>query len=108
MPRIVWVAGLLVLIAAAPVIADDPSFAITLKDNRFVPSEVPVPAGVKVKLVVRNDNAVASEFESTELHREKVVTPGGEITVFVGPLDPGSYEFFDDFHPQTRGHLVVK
>src|SRR5215472_16816672 len=108
MRRLLWLAALLVVAAAPSVFADDPSVAITLKDNRFVPSEVQVPAGVKVKLVVRNDNPVASEFESLELHREKVVTPGSQITVFVGPLDPGSYEFFDDFHPQTRGHLVVK
>jgi high-affinity iron transporter len=93
---------------AAPALADDPSFPIVLKNNQFVPSEVQIPAGVKVKLVVRNDNPTASEFESTQFHREKLVTPGQEITVFVGPLDPGSYEFFDDLHPETRGHLVVK
>jgi plastocyanin len=104
-----WIAALpIVLILASPAVADVPSFAITLKNNQFVPSEIQIPAGVKVKLVVRNDNATPSEFESSQLHREKIVTPGREITVFVGPLDPGSYEFFDDFHPQTRGHLIAK
>ena len=107
MRRIAWVTALLALTAASA-LADDPSFTITLKNNQFVPSEVQIPAGVKVKLVVRNENLITSEFESNQFHREKVVTPGQEITVFVGPLDPGSYEFFDDFHPQTRGHLVVK
>jgi Cupredoxin-like domain len=96
------------LLAATPALADDPTFSIVLKNNQFVPSEVSIPAGVKVKLVVRNENATPSEFESTQFHREKVVPPGQEITVFVGPLDLGSYEFFDDFHPETRGHLVVK
>jgi hypothetical protein len=100
--------GLLVLALAPPALADDPSFSIVLKNNQFVPSEVQIPAGVKVKLVVHNGNPIPSEFESTQLHREKVVPPGQEISVFVGPLDPGSYEFFDDFHPETRGHLVVK
>ena len=102
--------GVIFLLGAisAPALADDPSFLIVLKNNQFVPSEVQIPAGVKVKLVVRNDNPTASEFESTQFHREKLVTPGQEITVFVGPLDPGSYEFFDDLHPETRGHLVVK
>jgi plastocyanin len=100
--------ALLVVAVAAPALADDPSFSIVLKNNQFVPSEVQIPVGVKVKLVVRNDNATASEFESIQFHREKVVPPGQEITVFVGPLNPGSYEFFDDFHPQTRGHLVVR
>ena len=95
-------------LATTPALADDPTFSIVLKNNQFVPSEVQIPAGVKVKLVVRNENSTVSEFESTQFHREKVVSPGQEITVFVGPLDPGSYEFFDDFHPETRGHLVVK
>ena len=108
MSRAAGFVGLLVLAVSAPALADDPSFSIVLKNNQFVPSEVQIPTGVKVKLVVHNSNPTASEFESTQLHREKVVLPGQEITVFVGPLDPGSYEFFDDFHPETRGHLVVK
>jgi plastocyanin len=103
-----WILVVACALATAPALADDPTFSILMKNNQFVPSEVQIPAGVKVKLVVRNENSTASEFESTEFHREKVVPPGQEITVFVGPLDPGSYEFFDDFHPQTRGHLVVK
>ena len=81
---------------------------IDLKDHQFVPSEVPVPAGVKVKILVKNDQQATAEFESRVLHFEKIVTPGGQIAVFVGPLNPGSYEFYDDFHNATRGHLVVK
>ena len=100
--------GLLLLACAPTALADDPSFSIVLKNNQFVPSEVQIPAGVKVKLVVRNENPTPSEFESTQFHREKVVPPGQEIAVFVGPLKAGSYEFFDDFHPETRGHLMVK
>ena len=107
--RCVLGAPLFVLALAAPVFAQDvPSFSISLKNGQFVPSEVQIPAGVKVKLVVRNENSTTSEFESTQFHREKIVPPGQEITVFVGPLDQGSYEFFDDFHQETRGHLIVK
>jgi len=103
------VAVLLVVALAVPAFAQDvPTFYIALRNKQFVPSEVQIPAGVKVKLVVRNDNPTASEFESTQFHREKIVPPGQEITVFVGPLDAGSYEFFDDFHQETRGHLIVK
>ena len=102
------VIALLALAWATQALADDPSFPILMKNNQFVPSDVQVPAGVKVKLVVHNDNATVSEFESNQFHREKIVAPGQEITVYVGPLDPGSYEFYDDFHPQTRGHLIVK
>ena len=99
---------ILLLAVARPVLADEPIVMITLKDNQFVPSEVPVPAGVKVQLLIKNEMPVTAEFESTSLHREKIVTGGGQITVYVGPLDPGSYEFFDDFHNSTRGHLIAK
>jgi hypothetical protein len=98
----------LALVLTAPALADDPVVTITLKDHQFTPSEVPVPAGVKVQLLIKNDQPQAAEFESHSLHREKVVTPGGQITLPIGPLDPGSYEFFDDFHNSTRGHLVAK
>ena len=101
-------AAALVFAAAIPALADDPIVTITLRDHQFTPTEVPVPAGVKVKLLVKNAQTENAEFESNSLHREKVVSAGGEITVFVGPLDAGSYEFFDDFHNATRGHLVVK
>jgi RPA family protein len=61
-----------------------------------------------VELLVSNKQATPAEFESTSLHREKVVPPGGTVSVYVGPLDPGQYDFFDDFNAQTRGMLVVK
>jgi plastocyanin len=102
-------AAVLLLATAAPALADaPPQITILLKGQHFVPSEVPVAAGTKVELLVRNEGSTPAEFESTQLHREKIVTAGQQISVFVGPLDPGSYEFFDDFHPQTRGHLIVK
>jgi len=35
--------------------------------------------------------------------------PGGqEVVVFIGPLRAGSYEFFNDFHPSSRGHVVAR
>jgi plastocyanin len=88
--------------------AEDAGIVITIKDGKFAPSEVSVPSGTKLKLTVRNQDKSMSEFESTEFHREKTVAPGQEISLFVGPLNAGNYEFFDDFHPQNRGHLVAK
>jgi len=106
--RVLVLAVPLFLAVAMPALADDPVVTITLKDHQFVPSEVPVPAGVKVQLLIKNEQPVTAEFESNSLHREKIVNAGGQIIVFVGPLDPGSYEFFDDFRGDTRGHLVAK
>jgi Cupredoxin-like domain len=84
-------------------------YTLTIRDHRFSPTEIEIPAGKKISLVVRNLDATPEEFESTELHREKVVTGGQEITVYIGPLRPGRYEFFGDFNPKTaRGHIVAK
>jgi heme/copper-type cytochrome/quinol oxidase subunit 2 len=89
--------------------AEDPQFALSIKEHRFVPAELQVPAGVKLKLLIKNEDSTPEEFESHELHREKVVPPGQQITVFVGPLDAGTYPFFGDFHQETaQGKLIAK
>jgi RPA family protein len=94
----------------APAIeAADPEFTLRLKDHRFAPSELTIPAGRKVRLIVENQDATAEEFESYELNREKVVPGNGRIVVFVGPLKPGRYEFFGEFNAATaRGALIAR
>jgi hypothetical protein len=88
---------------------DDPSHTLTIRQHRFEPAELEIPAGKKIALLVKNLDTTPEEFESIELHREKVVAGGSEITVYVGPLKPGRYEFFGDFNPDTaRGHLIAK
>ena len=77
---------------AVPACAEEPEFTLNIKDHHFDPAELQVPAGVKVRLIVKNLDATPEEFESNELHREKVVAPGHQILVIVGPLDPGAYE----------------
>ena len=101
-------AASLLLLLAIPALAEEPKVTIAVRDHQFVPAEVKVPAGVKVELIIRNEQATPAEFESKSLHREKVVPPGASASVFVGPLSPGRYEFFDDFHPATRGVIVVQ
>jgi hypothetical protein len=91
-----------------PAFADDPVVTIMLKDHQFAPAEVAVPANVKVQLLIKNEQNSVAEFESNSLHREKIVTAGGAISLPVGPLAPGSYEFFDDFHSSTHGYLLVQ
>ena len=104
-PALVLLASLLAWPATA---ADTPTAALTIHNRAFEPAELQVPAGQKIELHVRNADTAASEFESSELHREKVVPPGQEVVVFIGPLRAGSYEFFDDFNPSARGHIVAR
>lgn len=106
--------SLLALLLAAPLTvpvvarAADANFTLTIKDRKFNVAELDVPANVKFTLTVKNLDKVPSEFESSDLNREKVVVGGGTITVYLGPLTPGSYEFFDDFDPTARGTIVAK
>jgi hypothetical protein len=100
--------GLMLMGACIPAWAEDASASITLQDHRFSPDGLSVPAGRKIELHVINRGTGPAEFESSDLRREKVVPAGHQITVYVGPLRPGTYEFFDDFHPNTRGHLVAR
>lgn len=100
---------LLALLVASPAAAaDDATASLTIRNRAFEPPELTVTAGQKIELHVRNADAAASEFESETLHREKVVPAGQEVVVYIGPLRPGSYEFFDDFNPKARGHIVAR
>ncbi len=82
---------------------------LVIRNHRFVPAEVQVPANTKLKLVVINQDKTPEEFESHELNREKVVVGGGTIQVYVGPLKPGRYPFFGEFHMDTaQGALLAK
>jgi len=88
--------------------AQDAEVAITVKDHHFAPAEAHAPANRPLSIKVKNLDAAAMEFESVSLRVEKIVPAGGEGTVHVRALAPGRYEFFDDFHQQTRGTLVVQ
>ncbi len=107
-----WIKGVLVvgsMAGASVATAADPEFRLVLKDHRFAPTELSVPAGQKIKLVVENQDPTPEEFESYSLNREKIVPGNGKIVVYVGPLKPGRYEFFGEFNQQTaRGWLVVQ
>jgi hypothetical protein len=97
------------LIAAPAMAADMQTITLSVKDQSFVPQNLSVPAGQKVKLVITNQDKSPVEFESYELSREKVIPAEGQATLFIGPLDAGTYKFFDDFHREkTMGTITVK
>jgi heme/copper-type cytochrome/quinol oxidase subunit 2 len=81
---------------------------ISVKGHHFQPAEIHAPANRPVIIRVKNLDATAMEFESVSLRVEKVVAPGTQGVVNIRPLTPGQYEFFDDFHQETRGTLVVQ
>lgn len=104
--------ALLVLLLSTTSLAfanDPPEVRLVIRNHQFVPTQLVVPANTKVKLIVINEDASPEEFESHELNREKVVLGGGKIPVYVGPLKPGRYPFFGDFHSDTaQGALLAQ
>ena len=88
--------------------AQQAAVAISVKGHQFQPAEIHAPANKPLAIRVKNLDAMPMEFESVSLRVEKVIVAGGEGVVNVRPLAPGRYEFFDDFHQQTRGFLVVQ
>jgi plastocyanin len=86
---------------------DAVALSITIKDHKFDPAELHAPAGKQIAIRVKNLNDTASEFESSDLHFEKIVAVGREVVVYVRPQQPGRYNFYDDFHHDTQGYLVV-
>jgi plastocyanin len=110
------VAGVRILLAVSLALgwatfarADEmPVFKLTFKqDGTFVPARLEVPAGrFKIELVNESDAPV--EFESIPLRKEKVLGPGVSSFVVITISRPGEYPFFDDFHQDVKGTLVVK
>ncbi|MDQ1362212.1 MAG: hypothetical protein QG652_72 [Pseudomonadota bacterium] len=84
-------------------------FEITIRDHRFTPATVTVPAGVRIKLKIINTDATAEEFESRRLNREKVIPGNSSTAVLVGPLQAGEYDFFGEFNQATaQGKIIAK
>jgi plastocyanin len=102
-----WAAAAAIALAAATAVAADDEFALAIQDHKFQPSELRVPANRKIKLVITNRDSSAEEFESHALNREKVVPPGKSVTVFIGPLAPGRYPFFGEYHEKTAQGVVI-
>ena len=91
-----------------PLAARAEDYVITLKDHQFAPADLVVPAHEKITLLVKNAGPGKAEFESADLEREKSVDEGGQISVSVGPLDAGTYSYFDDYHDASTGTITAK
>lgn len=82
-------------------------YQITIKDHRFKPAKLTIPAGKKIKLIVINEDATPEEFESYTLNREKIIRGKRRATIFIGPLKPGTYKYFGEFHQDTAQGVII-
>lgn len=84
-----------------------PVFDIEFNDGIVSTRYLEIPANTPVKLVVRNIGTTPIEFESLRLRKEKVIGPGAVSFVVIRKASPGSYPFFDEFHPETTQGVIV-
>lgn len=80
---------------------------ISIKDHKFQPATVTVPAGKAVKLTVKNMDNEAEEFESHPLKFEKIIAPHDQAVIRLQPLSKGEYKFFGEYHEDTAQGKVV-
>jgi hypothetical protein len=87
--------------------ADTGPIAIMIKDHKFDPAQIHVPANKPALLAITNDDQTVEEFDSTALKVEKVVAGHDTVTVRLRPLAPGRYPFMGEFHSDTAQGVVV-
>ncbi len=101
--------AVLFVVLATAVKGEDSGPEIRFENHRFAPQTLTVPAGHPLVLRVINASQETIEFESFQLHREKVIEPNQTITVHLPSLSPGTYDFYDDFHQDVpEGSIVAQ
>jgi len=85
-----------------------PANIIVIKNHEFNPPSLIIPAHQKVQITVDNQDPSAEEFESFDLDREQVVEGHQKIIVYLGPLAPGTYGYWADYHKDAKGTIVVQ
>lgn len=96
-----------VLLLPLAAFAADADYTLVIKEHRFQPTELTIPAGKKVKLLIENQDATPEEFDSFSLNREKVIAGHSNATLYIGPLEAGRYPFMGEFNPTTAQGVVV-
>ncbi|MES1955323.1 cupredoxin domain-containing protein [Salinisphaera hydrothermalis] len=81
---------------------------IVIKSDHFQPATLSIASGERVKLMVANRSNRPAEFEGSDFTVEKVIPSGTTLPVYIGPLNAGTYHFFNDFSPSVKGTLKVK
>lgn len=82
-------------------------YPIVLKNHEFHPVSTVIPAGVEVRLVVHNQDATAEEFESHDLNREIIIEGRKKAVIYIGPLLPGRYHFYGEFHRYSASAYII-
>jgi hypothetical protein len=108
LPALLLAASLSGFASASASAQENVTLQLSVKDRQFQPSELQAPAGKRIVLRIKNEDAKPMEFESVALKVEKVIAGNSEGIVNIRPLQPGRYKFLDDFNKANQGTLVVQ
>jgi hypothetical protein len=108
MKKVVFALGLVAaVLSTAGIARSQEALTITIKNHKFEPAELKVPANKRITLTVINDDPTPEEFESHSLKVEKVIPGKSKATVQFGPLKAGKYKFEGEFNSKTAQGVVV-
>jgi plastocyanin len=99
--------GMFALFTAGAASARADDYVLTIKEHRFTPAEIKVPANQRVIITIVNEDATPEEFDSSALKVEKVIAGKSNGVVRIGPLKPGHYPFVGEYHEATAKGVVI-
>ncbi len=109
MTRRLALIAMLALVSLSALAEELPVFRLVARDGAFEPNTIEVPAGKRFKIAISNEGKGPMEFESRDLKQEKVLAAGAQSSVVINGLKPGTYVFFDEYHPDmAKGQIVAK
>ena len=97
----------LAAVSAVSATAAAQEYNLVIRDHKFEPAEIRIPAGKRVSVYVTNDDVTPEEFDSAALKVEKVIPGKSKGLVRIGPLTPGRYDFIGEFNAETAKGVVI-
>lgn len=104
--KVLLLAFFMTVIPYAAMASDDP-IEVRIKNHKFYPDRITVKAGTRFKLRLINEDSTSEEFESNTMIVEKFLGPKRKMTITLGPLKPGTYEYFGELNPSTAQGILT-
>ena len=81
------------------------SVTLTAVDFAFDPADLSAAAGDTIEFV--NEDDAEHNFTAEDAGIDEDVDAGGSTTINLTDVEPGSYDYFCEYHPDMKGTLEV-
>lgn len=86
----------------------DKVYQLVLKDHRFHPRRITIPADTRVEVSIDNRQAGPAVITSFMFSRQKLVTAHHRAVLYLPPMGAGTYHLFDDLHLSAKATVTVR